>query len=645
MPKPAVATKAMIIGLDAPIVPRLYDYAMNGDLPTIKSLIDRGVFGKNCLTPFPTITPPNWTTIVTGAWAGTHGITCFNVHVPGTPLDETHPGFDTADCEAEYLWNAIAKAGKRSILFNYPSSWPPKLDNGVQIGGFGLNPNEWRHGDLPMRCDICDDQVFTAEDYPEGTTLDFDDPSDWSGAPDGRALEAEMPLKYRRARLPVEPVTWHMLLVDSAGQGYDTVIVSESKDASNALATLKQGEWSDILDREFQVEGAPQRVRFRMKLVELTPDADQLRLYVTALGALDGWAYPEEAAEKIHSDEGIPLPRPGFHALLMEWIDPETWLELIEMAHTWMADATTSLLATEDWNLYATHIHTPDHWYHTYPREVDPATAESQEQAKYLQDIERQFYQSIDRTLARIFAYADDETLIVMTSDHGAKVTLQPFPVDEVLQDAGLLVYKPAVEGEPRQVDWSKTRAIQQRSCYVYVNLKGRDPDGIVEPGEEYDAVCDQIIDALTAYRDPEIDKPAVALALRRRDARIIGLYGDKVGDIVYAVNADFGGQHGPQLPTARWGIGSLEGLFIMAGPNVKQGCLLERTVNLPDLVPTICHICNWPVPEQAEGGVIYQALEDPNALLKDRDKLARNYERLKRAYESDRALTHTYNE
>jgi hypothetical protein len=81
-----------------------------------------------------------------------------------------------------------------------------------------------------------------------------------------------------------------------------------------------------------------------------------------------------------------------------------------------------------------------------------------------------------------------------------------------------------------------------------------------------------------------------------------------------------------------------------MAGPNVKKGCLLERTVNLPDIVPTVCYLCNWPVPEHAEGAIIYQALEDPHAPLQEREKLARNYERLKRAYEADKSLTHTYN-
>jgi len=127
--------KVMVIGLDAPIAPRVYDYAKEGKLPVMAKLIENGVYAENCLVPFPTITPPNWTTIVTGASIGTHGITCFNVHIPGDPLNVTHQGFDTADCQAEYIWNAAEKVGKKSIIFNYPSTWPPTIKEGIQIAG------------------------------------------------------------------------------------------------------------------------------------------------------------------------------------------------------------------------------------------------------------------------------------------------------------------------------------------------------------------------------------------------------------------------------------------------------------------------------------------------------------------------------
>jgi len=115
-PKP---DKVVIIGLDAPISERLYRYAMEGELPNIRELISRGVYAENCLVPHPTITPPNWTTIVTGAWPGTHGVTCFNMHKPGMPLDKTYPAFDSRDCEAEFLWEALARDGKKSIILPF----------------------------------------------------------------------------------------------------------------------------------------------------------------------------------------------------------------------------------------------------------------------------------------------------------------------------------------------------------------------------------------------------------------------------------------------------------------------------------------------------------------------------------------------
>ena len=52
-------------------------------------------------------------------------------------------------------------------------------------------------------------------------------------------------------------------------------------------------------------------------------------------------------------------------------------------------------------------------------------------------------------------------------------------------------------------VDWSRTRAYGQRSVHVYVNTKGRDPEGIVEPGREYDAVREGVLKALHEYVDP----------------------------------------------------------------------------------------------------------------------------------------------
>ena len=160
--------------------------------------------------------------------------------------------------------------------------------------------------------------------------------------------------------------------------------------------------------------------------------------------------------------------------------------------------------------------------------------------------------------------------------------------------------------------DLSRSKALPQRSLFVYVNLKGRDPDGIVEP-EDYENVQQEIIDALVTYRDPETGQRPVALALSKKDARILGLYGDDVGDVVYAVYPWFGSQHGQILPTAEYGMGSLKVLFTFTGPGIKKGVRIERNAWLTDMVPSICYLMNWPVPEHAEGAVLYQIFEDPN--------------------------------
>ena len=146
----------------------------------------------------------------------------------------------------------------------------------------------------------------------------------------------------------------------------------------------------------------------------------------------------------------------------------------------------------------------------------------------------------------------------------------------------------------------------------MYVNLKGRDPEGIVDPAD-YERVQHEIIDALLAYVDPETGRRPVCMALSKQDARILGLYGDGVGDVIYALYPWFGSQHGQALPTAEWGVGSLKGLLTFTGPGFRQGCRLQRTVRLVDVVPTVCYAMDLPVPAETEGSVIYQAFKDPD--------------------------------
>ena len=222
---------------------------------------------------------------------------------------------------------------------------------------------------------------------------------------------------------------------------------------------------------------------------------------------------------------------------------------------------------------------------------------------------------SADNMVGRIMEAAGKDCLMIVVSDHGA-VADGPGPAIPAMQpliDKGLIkptgstetgdVNKKLGQVLSTEVDWSQTKAIPQRVVHIYVNVKGRDPDGIVEPGEEYEAVRQEIIDTLLTYVDPDTGKRVFSMALRREDARILGLYGERCGDVIYAIYPWFGTQHGNILPTAEWGLGTLKATIIMNGAGLKKGAMLERTIWLTDLVPTICYPHGF-APTRVCGGI-----------------------------------------
>ena len=104
-----------------------------------------------------------------------------------------------------------------------------------------------------------------------------------------------------------------------------------------------------------------------------------------------------------------------------------------------------------------------------------------------------------------------------------------------------------------------------------------------------------------------------------KKYAEILNLWGDRVGDVVYGIHPNFDGAHGNQLPVGQHGISGQHSTFIMAGPGVKQDVALERSVRVIDVAPTLCHLLGWPMPRNVEGGIIYEALEDPDWYIQKR--------------------------
>ena len=151
---------------------------------------------------------------------------------------------------------------------------------------------------------------------------------------------------------------------------------------------------------------------------------------------------------------------------------------------------------------------------------------------------------------------------------------------------------------------------MRARTCHIYINLKGRNATGIVEPEDKYD-VERQIIDALYNYRDPKTGRRIITLALRQQDAVLLGLEGPGVGDIVYWLEEGFHRVHGDSLTTQKGLVDtSVAAIFVAAGPGIKQGVTTTRHLKQVDVAPTMATLLGIRMPAQCEGAPMYQIID-----------------------------------
>lgn len=138
-----------------------------------------------------------------------------------------------------------------------------------------------------------------------------------------------------------------------------------------------------------------------------------------------------------------------------------------------------------------------------------------------------------DEYIGEFLHLLDEGWTILLFSDHSLicpKEDYQPGMGDnyaintKTLVELGYTVMQKDENGKDiPAIDWSKTRAVQQRSNSIFINLKGRDRFGIVEPADKYE-LEEQIITDLYGVKDPETGHRVVALALHQKDANPVRL-------------------------------------------------------------------------------------------------------------------------
>ena len=171
-------------------------------------------------------------------------------------------------------------------------------------------------------------------------------------------------------------------------------------------------------------------------------------------------------------------------------------------------------------------------------------------------------------------------------------------------------------------MDWANTQAFRVPLQYpaegIEINLRGRQPEGVVEPGAAYEALRSAILEALHSLTDPQDGRPLVQEAYRREEI-YAGPFLEEMPDIVLLTDPAYDGEAGvDQLITdvphsflvRRSGDHLMEGALIMRGEGlVRRGERIEGAT-ITDLAPTILYALGCPIPRDMDGRVLAEALE-----------------------------------
>ncbi len=265
-------------------------------------------------------------------------------------------------------------------------------------------------------------------------------------------------------------------------------------------------------------------------------------------------------------------------------------------------------------------------------------------------------YQALDTTLSQILQAIPQDTLVFLISDHGFNGCARKFFVNHWLYEQGLLalnstsgvwsssmtllnrLYKVPLLRELKQklgwkkirlsdlrsasfsnmVDWSRTQVYFGLDGGLRINLRGREPEGIVSPGQEYDDLRQSLRQQLIALCDPLTGRPVLSAVLFN-DKIYHGPYVDLAPDLIlepqreqqnlaenYLLDGDL--RATPKLVFTSSepysGNHALDGIFCAWGPGVRIAYLVEGA-GIIDLAPTILGAMGCVVPKYIDGGIL----------------------------------------
>jgi len=616
-----------IDGLDPVILQRLIDA---DEMPHFAALQRDGSF-QSLGTSVPPQSPVAWSNFVTGMNPGGHGIFDFIHRDPDTykPISSATPEVDDHG-SAVHFFGYVIPLGAPEVENNRGGTpwWDVLTEHGVDVevyripGNFPTPPSEARvldgMGTVDVRGGFGTYTLYTdqpVEEDPKGDVqrvrvqdLDLDGTPDTvsgvlRGPPDQFHLEP--------GQVPGES--------DYLSRGVTVHLARDRRSAvievDGQVTLLAEGEWSPWIELQFEalplgLANVAGTVRFYAK--ELSPG---FQLYASPVNVSPaGPAVPISSPDDFASDlyeslgfyytQGMPEETDALKDGVFDDDDYLKQVALVQEDTQRMVELALSRFEPGDASfVYFSDIDLQCHmlWRHGDPKHPgapphpahEPAVA-----ARHDGDIER-FYRDVDRALGEIREELPPETLLLVMSDHGFQPYTRKLHLNAWLREQGYLVLKDdSVQGHivAGDVDWSRTRAYGLGFNGLYLNLAGREGEGIVAP-QDAEALRAELSRELEGLRDPKTGA-RVVLRVDRAEAVYDGTRRQEGPDLVVGYDRGYGASDESTLGeiteavfddnTSRWSGNHLMSPDVVPGVLLANRAIAGDGYDLTDLTATL---------------------------------------------------------
>lgn len=633
---PATSGRMMIvIGIDG-MDPRLAERMMaSGELPHLAKLRAAGGFsplGTSC----PPQSPVAWANFINGAGPGSHGIFDF-IHrhpeqqcLPFYSAAETLPGeggWETGDYKLPLdfwpfnhrpprtvlrrqgvpFWDFLDAAGVPSTFYDLPSNYPPSpsqyghhrclcgMGTPDMLGGYGtyqlfdeLGPSEPVGEEGGRRARL----VFAGDTAPATLV-----------GPDNSFLKQP------------RPVTLDFLI------HRDRQAQAAAIDLGGERIVLRVGQWSRWTRVDFNLatpawlpdQAASGICRFYLQ--EVSP---RFRLYVSPLNVdprapATAISEPGSFVEQLGVALG-PFYTTGFqedHKARSNGVFNDA--EFLRQADL-VLDERLALLhhAIDDFDggLLFFYFSSSDLQSHIFWWDSDaphPIRAPREAQAGFAHV--RRLYRRLDEVVGDLVERYGQRAGILVLSDHGFANFGRQFNLNSWLRDCGYLG-PPECTSLLRDVDWSQTAAYGMGINGLYLNLKGRERDGIIEPGEQREALLGELIERLESLTD--FDGQQVIRGVYRADKIYSGSATALAPDLVIGYRRGYRASWATCLGdlteevlsdnNSAWSADHCADALEVPGVLFSNRPLRRRNPSLVDLAPTILAEFGLPAPGTMSG-------------------------------------------